>query len=75
MPLLVLALAEILLRRKLLGSTCLDNGHRAVAVEENKLARVEWKQLNGGDSALRWLIYYCLSRCSKRDSPSCGCLV
>lgn len=53
-PLLVLALTEILLRRKLLGSAYLDNGHRAVAVAENKLARVEWKQLNGGDSALRW---------------------
>lgn len=75
MPLLVLALAEILLRRKLLGSAYLDNGHRAVAVEENKLGRVEWKQLSGGDSALRWLIYYCLSRCSTGDSSSCGCLV
>lgn len=52
-PLLVLALTEILLRTKHLGSACLDNGHRVVAVAENKLARGEWKQLNGGDSALR----------------------
>lgn len=46
-PLLVLALVETLLRRKLLGSASVDNGYRAVAVAENKLARVAWKQLNG----------------------------
>lgn len=46
-PLLVLALVETLLRRKLLASASVDNGYRAVAVAENKLARVAWKQLNG----------------------------
>jgi len=44
------------LRRKHLGSVCLYNGHRTVAVEKDKLARVAWKQLNTEDSTLRLLI-------------------
>lgn len=35
----------------------LDNGYQTVAVAENKLASVKGKWLNGGDSALGWLIY------------------